>query len=170
MCGSSPASQKRRNGRNARLKTPSCGRHDVRGRWRRSVDDPHPKPLRPVPLAQSRAFCYAQADRSYREGSSTCAVCRQHARNAETAATRASKAPCDAIMLRSSCTRASPRHGCVSFGLGSRRSRDSSPRFPRTSCSTSATIASGTPKARPTVAAQPASLGCGPKRPRNGTF
>ena len=38
MCGSSSASQKRRNGRNARLTTPSCGRHDVRGRWRRSVE------------------------------------------------------------------------------------------------------------------------------------
>ena len=62
------------------------------GRWRRSVDDPHPKPLRPVPPAQSRAFCYAQTDRPYREGPSTCAVCRQHARNAETAATHASKA------------------------------------------------------------------------------
>ena len=102
MCGSSSACQKRRNDRNARLTTPSCGRHDVRGRWRRSVDDPHPKPLRPVPPAQSRAFCYAQADRPYREGPSRCAVCRQHARNAETAATHASKAPCDAIMLRSS--------------------------------------------------------------------
>ena len=30
MCGLSSASQKRRNGRNARLKTTSCGRHDVR--------------------------------------------------------------------------------------------------------------------------------------------
>ena len=82
--------------------TLNCGRHDVRGRWRRSVDDPHPKPLRPVPPDQSRAFCYAQADRPYREGPSRCVVCRQHARNAETAATHASKAPCDAIMLRSS--------------------------------------------------------------------
>ena len=72
--------------------TLNCGGHDVRGRWRRSVDDPHPKPLRAVPPAQSRAFCYAQADRPYREGSSTCAVCHQHARNAETAATHASKA------------------------------------------------------------------------------
>ena len=30
MCGLSSASQKRRNGHNARLKTTSCGRHDVR--------------------------------------------------------------------------------------------------------------------------------------------
>ena len=93
MCGLSSASQKHRNGHNARLKTTSCGRHDVRGRWRRSVDDPHPKPLRPVPPAQSRAFYYAQADRPCREGPSRCAVCRQHARNAETAATRVSKRP-----------------------------------------------------------------------------
>ena len=115
MCGSSSASQKRRNGHNARLKTTSCGRHDVRGRWRRSVDDPHPKPLRPVPPAQSRAFCYAQTDRPYREGPSTCAVCRQHASNAETAATPASKAaatPSSSVPLFlpfSSCSRRPPR-------------------------------------------------------------
>ena len=102
MCGSSSASQKRRNGHNARLKTTSCGRHDVRGRWRRSVDDPHPKPLRPVPPAQSRAFCYAQTDRPYREGPSTCAVCLQQVRNAETAATRVSNA-----QLRQAA------HGCM---------------------------------------------------------
>ena len=61
MCGLSSASQKRRNGRNARLKTLNCGRHDVRGRWRRSVDDPHPnpcyalyRPLRAAPSAMHR--------------------------------------------------------------------------------------------------------------------